>query len=96
MRLDVNRQTSVFVGEFRGHLTQFLQVEVRFVSGSAPLVSLMVELCQRRLYFAAPKMLLEPLHQCGIGALEIGGRSALEPVSRDFHSNERRGHARLG
>ena len=37
-------------------------------------------------------MPLEPLHHCGIGALEIG---ALEPVPRAFNANERRGHARL-
>jgi hypothetical protein len=31
-------------------------------------------------------MLLEPLHHCGIRALEIGGSGALEPVSRAFNS----------
>ena len=36
----------------------------------------------------APEMLLEPLHQCGIGGLEIGGSSALEPVSRAPDWNE--------
>jgi hypothetical protein len=40
-------------------------------------------------------MLLEPLQHCGTGALEIGGSGALEPVSRAFDSNERRGHARF-
>jgi hypothetical protein len=36
-------------------------------------------------------MPLEPLHHCGIGALEIRARDA---VSRAFDANERRGHAR--
>ena len=43
----------------------------------------------------AAQVLLEPLHQCGKGALEIGGNGALEPVSRAVDSNERRGHARF-
>jgi len=30
---------------------------------------------EKTLLRGAPKMLLEPLHQCGIGALEIGGSS---------------------
>ena len=37
-------------------------------------------------------MSLEPLHHCRIGAREIG---TLEPVSRAFNTNERRGHARF-
>ena len=49
--------------------------------------------CLREVLFRrAPKMLLEPLHHCGIGSLEMGPR---EPVSRAFDSNERRGHAHL-
>ena len=52
--------------------------------------------CGREALFRrAAQMLLEPLHQCGIGALEIGGSGALEPVSGAFDSNERRGHARF-
>lgn len=52
--------------------------------------------CGREVLFRrAAQMLLEPLHQCGIGALAIGGSGALEPVSRAFDSNERRGHARF-
>ena len=40
----------------------------------------------------APKMPLEPLHQCGIDTLEI---RASKPVPRAFNAHERRGHARL-
>ncbi len=43
---------------------------------------------EKALLRGAPKMLLEPLHQCGIGALEIGGSSALEPGLRAFLSND--------
>jgi hypothetical protein len=43
--------------------------------------SLTVELCPRGLYFAALP-LLEPLHQCGICALEIARSGAREPVFR--------------
>ena len=32
------------------------------------------------LFRRAAQMLLEPLHQCGIDALEIGGNGALEPA----------------
>jgi hypothetical protein len=66
--------------EGAGHLfggDRFYTVRVRLVSGSVPLLSLIVETVpEKALLRRAPTMLFEPLHQCGIGALERGGRSA--------------------